>query len=111
MANQNKNLYFQFLLLSLIIYPTKESELSQIKERRDLQAIIPSTSSTNSRTSLPGNSTSTPPIIKKSSSSSLSTGAIVGISIPSIGALLTAWIVSALFRAVPIEPIAYPNST
>jgi hypothetical protein len=107
MANQNRNLYFQFLLFSLIIYLSSESELSQIKEKRDLQVIIPSTStitSTSTRTSSPGNSTNLAPIIKKSSSGNLSSGAIVGIVIPCIGALLAAGIVAALCRAVPTTP-------
>ena len=87
MANQNRNLYFQFLLFSLIIYLSSESELSQIKEKRDLQVIIPSTSTitstiTSTSTTSPGNSTNLTPIIKKSSSGSLSSGAIVGIVIP-----------------------------
>ena len=109
MANQNRNLYFQFLLFSLIIYLSSESELSQIKEKRDLQVIIPSTSTitstiTSTSTTSPGNSTNLTPIIKKSSSGSLSSGAIVGIVIPCIGALLAAGIVAALCRAVPTTP-------
>jgi hypothetical protein len=109
MAIQNRNLYFQLLLLSLIIYLSKESELSQINERRDLQTIIPSTSTrTSTRTTSPGNSTGNatiiPPNIRKSSSGGLSTGAIVGIVIPCIGGLLAAGIIAALCRAVPTTP-------
>ena len=109
MAIQNRNLYFQLLLLSFIIYLSKESELSQIKERRDLQVIIPSTSTrTSTRTTSPGNSTGNatiiPPNIRKSSSGGLSTGAIVGIVIPCIGVLLAAGIIAALCRAVPTTP-------
>ena len=114
MAIQNRNLYFQLLLISLIIYLSSESELNQIKERRELQIGIPTSvtsnpavfpfSTTPSSTST-GNATNVQPIIRKSSSSKLSPGAIVGIVIPCVGALLAVGIVSALFTAVPIPPI------
>ena len=79
--------------------------MPQIKEKRDLQVIIPSTSTiTSTSTTSPGNSTNLTPIIKKSSSGSLSSGAIVGIVIPCIGALLAAGIIAALCRAVPTTP-------
>ena len=116
MAIQNRNLYFQFWLISLIIYLSSESELNQIKERRELQIEIPVTATSNpivfpfsttpSSTSTTGNATNVQPIIRKSSSSKLSPGAIVGIVIPCVGALLAAGIVAALFKAAPIAPIA-----
>jgi hypothetical protein len=116
MAIQKGNLYFQFLLISLIIYLSSESELNQIKERRDLQInnpvlleTAPSTitfPTTPSSTSTTGNTTNIP-IIRKSSSGNLSSGAIVGIVIPCVGALLAAGIVAALCRsttsAVPMQ--------
>ena len=115
MAIQNRNLYFQFLLISLITYLSSESELNQIKERRELQIGIPVTATSNpivfpfsttpSSTSTTGNATNVQPIIRKSSSSKLSPGAIVGIVIPCVSALLAVGIVSALFTAVPIPPI------
>ena len=114
MAIQNRNLYFQFLLISLIIYLSSESELNQIKEKRELQIDIPVSvgstpsvfpfSTTPSSTST-GNATNVQPIIRKSNSGNLSPGAIVGIVIPCVGALLAVGIVSALFTAVPIPPI------
>ena len=114
MAIQNRNLYFQFLLISLITYLSSESELNQIKERRELQIEIPVTATSNpivfpfsttpSSTSTTGNATIVQPIIRKSSGN-LSSGAIVGIVIPCVGALLAVGIVSALFTAVPIPPI------
>ena len=116
MAIQNRNLYFQFLLISLIIYLSSESELNQIKEKRELQIDIPVSvgstpsvfpfSTTPSSTSTTRNATNVQPIIRKSSSGNLSSGAIVGIAIPCVGALLAAGIVAALFKAAPIAPIA-----
>ena len=116
MAIQNRNLYFQLLLISLIIYLSSESELNQIKERRELQIGIPTSvtsnpavfpfSTTPSSTST-GNATNVQPIIRKSNSGNLSPGAIVGIVIPCVGALLAVGIVAALFSAAPapIPPI------
>ena len=115
MAIQNRNLYFQFLLISLITYLSSESELNQIKERRELQIDIPVSvgstpsvfpfSTTPSSTSTTGNATNVQPIIRKSSSSKLSPGAIVGIVIPCVSALLAVGIVSTLLAATPIPPI------
>ena len=115
MAIQSRNLYFQFLLISLIIYLSSESELNQIKEKRELQIDIPVSvgstpsvfpfSTTPSSTSTTRNATNVQPIIRKSSSGNLSSGAIVGIAIPCVGALLAAGIVAALFKAAPIAPI------
>jgi hypothetical protein len=114
MAIQKGNLYFQSLLISLMFYLSSESELNQIKERRDLQInnpvlleTAPSTitfPTTPSSTSTTGNTTNIP-IIRKSSSGNLSSGAIVGIVIPCVGALLAAGIVAALFKAAPIATI------
>ena len=100
MAFKNKNLYFHFLLFSLVIYLSSESELNKLIERR----VLASTSTTVSSTSI-GNITSVIPIIKKPSSGGLSSGAIVAIVIPCVGALLAAGIVAALCRATqpPIQ--------
>ena len=100
MAFKNKNLYFHFLLFSLVIYLSSESELNKLIERR----VLASTSTTVSSTSI-GNITSVTPIIKKPSSGGLSSGAIVAIVIPCVGALLAAGIVAALCRATqpPIQ--------
>lgn len=100
MAFKNRNLYFHFLLFSLVIYLSSESELNKLIERR----VLASTSTTVSSTSI-GNITSITPIKKKSSSGGLSSGAIVAIVIPCVGALLAAGIVAALCRAAPAPPI------
>ena len=129
MAFKKQNLYLQFILLSLIIYLSSESELKKIKERRELQNDDPvvfnpdnpiiinipgsSTSSNtpSSSTSNTGNATETStinyPTKRKSSSGSLSSGAIVGIVIPCIGALLGAGILAALCRAAPTPPMQH----
>jgi hypothetical protein len=132
MAFKKQNLYLQFILLSLIIYLSSESELKKIKERRELQNDDPvvfnpdnpiiinipgsstssnTPSSSTSSTSNTGNTTETStinyPTKRKSSSGSLSSGAIVGIVIPCIGALLGAGILAALCRAAPTPPMQH----
>ena len=102
MSFKSRNLYFQLLLFSLIICLSSESELNKLVERR----ILASTSTETSTSIVPsstsiGNSTFNPPIIRRSSSGSLSSGAIVGIVVPCVGALLAAGIIAALCRATP----------